>query len=271
MNILRKSLFILSFFYIIISCSSNPEKKYSYILIKTTLGNIKLRLYDETPGHRDNFIKLVKLHVYDGVRFHRVIKDFMIQTGDPESKSGFSKSQDDTLCTYTIPAEINPLLFHKKGAIAAAREGNEFNPEMKSSGTQFYIVQGIKYSDETLVQAEERIKNNRKQARFIRILKQISDSNNISDKKLSEAEIQERASLQLFQQMSVEPDYKIPENERSVYKNIGGVPRLDGTYTVFGEVVEGLDVVDKIAEAKTNEKDKPLTDLLIIRATVVRK
>ncbi len=140
-------------------------------MIKTTSGDIKIKLYDVTPVHRDNFIKLVNSNFYDNVSFHRVIKDFMIQTGDPLTRPEKSKTIPDSLNTYTLPAEFNPACFHKKGALAAARKGNEENPEMRSSGTQFYIVQGIKYNDAELDQAEFRINSNIKQAIFNKIIK----------------------------------------------------------------------------------------------------
>jgi cyclophilin family peptidyl-prolyl cis-trans isomerase len=268
----RQNIFLfLASILILISCSSDPVKKNTYIELKTTLGNITLRLYNETPVHRDNFIKLVNSHVFDDVTFHRVIKDFMIQTGDPETKTGYIRKNNDTLTTYTIPAEFNPSLFHKRGALAAAREGNDINPEMRSSGTQFYIVQGIRYTDETLKQAEERIRNNKKQALYINILKQISDSNTISGSGLKESEIQEKATLRMFEIMSSEPAYSIPESQKEVYKTLGGVPRLDGTYTVFGEVIDGMDIVDRIASVKTNDKDKPESDIRIIKAHIVRR
>jgi peptidylprolyl isomerase len=271
MNNKRNVFILLASVLFCISCSTTPGKKDSYVEFKTTLGTITLRLYNETPFHRDNFIRLVNSHVFDDVTFHRVIKDFMIQSGDPETKTGYVKPDNDTLTTYTIPAEFNPSLFHKRGALAAAREGNDINPEMRSSGTQFYIVQGIKYSDETLKQAEERIRNNKKQAMYIGILKHLSDSNSASGSTLKESEIQEMASLRMFEKMASEPEYLIPENQKEVYKTLGGVPRLDGTYTVFGEVVDGMDVVDLIASAKTNAKDKPETDIRIIKARIVRK
>ncbi len=134
------------------------------ILMKTTLGDIKIRLYDGTPLHRDNFIKLVKSGIYDGISFHRVIKGFMIQAGDPSTRNVRISQVSDSLNTFTIPSEFNNIYFHKKGALAAAREGNDVNPEMRSSGTQFYIVQGTKLTDEELDQAEHSINNNLKQA-----------------------------------------------------------------------------------------------------------
>jgi peptidylprolyl isomerase len=268
MNTLKYS--VLAFLLFLISCTG-ADKKKSYVVLKTTYGNITLLLYDETPIHRDNFIKLVKSGVFDDITFHRVIKNFMIQTGDPETKTGYVKPASDTLSSYTIPAEFKPQLFHKRGALAAAREGNDVNPEMRSSGTQFYIVQGTVMTDETLTQAQERIRNNKKQALFIQTIKQITDSNSIAAVKLSEAQIQEKASLRLFEKLASETQYTIPENQKAIYKTTGGVPRLDGTYTVFGEVTEGMDVVDRIAESKTNEKDKPLEDIRIIKATIVKK
>jgi peptidyl-prolyl cis-trans isomerase B (cyclophilin B) len=271
MNTIKKNLILFSVVLFIFSCSPSKDNKNSYALIKTTLGDITVRLYDETPGHRDNFIKLVKGGVYDGVSFHRVIKDFMIQAGDPETKTDYVRGPIDSLGSYTIPAEFNPLFFHKKGALAAAREGNDVNPEMRSSGTQFYIVQGVQYSDDELNQVEQRINNNMKQAMFIKIIKEVTDSNRISGTNLTEAEIQEKALLRMFETMEVKGEHKISEEQRSIYKNIGGTPRLDGTYTVFGEVVSGLDIVDKIADVKTNDGDKPITDIRIIKMRLVRK
>jgi cyclophilin family peptidyl-prolyl cis-trans isomerase len=271
MNIIKKNLVLFFIVLFLVSCSSSKDNKNTFVLMKTTLGEITLRLYDDTPGHRDNFIKLVKCHVYEGISFHRVIKDFMIQAGDPETKINYKKVSNDSLSTYTIPAEFNLKYFHKKGALAAAREGNDVNPEMRSSGTQFYIVQGTKYSDAELNQAEQRINNNLKQVLFLKMIKEVSDSNRISGTNLNEAQIQEKTSLRMFQTLATKGDYKIPEEQRDTYKNIGGVPRLDRTYTVFGEVVDGLDVVDRIASVKTNESDKPLTDIRIIKMKIIHK
>jgi peptidyl-prolyl cis-trans isomerase B (cyclophilin B) len=271
MNTVKKNLILVCIVLFIVSCAPSKDNKNSYVLIKTSLGDITLYLYDETPGHRDNFIKLVKGGIYDGVSFHRVIKDFMIQTGDPETKTDYIKGATDSLNSYTIPAEINAMFFHKKGALAAAREGNDVNPEMRSSGSQFYIVQGVKYSDDELNQVEQRINNNIKQSMFVNMIKEVSDSNRISGTNLNEAEINEKVSLRMFEAMEVKGEYRIPEEQRNTYESLGGTPRLDGTYTVFGEVVSGLDVVDKIADAKTNEDDKPITDIRIIKMKLVRK
>jgi peptidylprolyl isomerase len=175
------------------------------------------------------------------------------------------------LDSYTIPPEFRPALFHKKGALAAAREGNDVNPGMRSSGTQFYIVQGRIYSDDDLNKAEQRINNGIQQALFIRIMKEMTDSNKISPTKLSPEAIQEKVSLKMFEITSAEGKYKISEEHRNIYKTSGGAAHLDGNYTVFGEVTEGLELVDKIAGVQTDAGDKPLTDVRILKMSVVRK
>jgi peptidyl-prolyl cis-trans isomerase B (cyclophilin B) len=194
----------------------------------------------------------------------------MIQTGDPLNKSGSLKNISDSLKTYTIPAEFNNKYFHKKGALAAARQGNDLNPAMRSSGTQFYIVQGVKLSDDELNLAEQKINSNMKQNCFSRLLKETSDSVRLAGKTLTDAEIQDIASVKMFQYLTTYKEYKISEEQRNVYKTIGGTPRLDGTYTVFGEVTEGLDILDKIADVQTDSNDKPLTDIKIIKIKIVK-
>jgi cyclophilin family peptidyl-prolyl cis-trans isomerase len=253
-----------------ISCNAPGGNENTFVSIKTTLGDIKIKLYDGTPKHRDNFIHLVNSGFYDGVSFHRIIKEFMIQTGDPNTKTGALSNFPDSLKTYTIPSEFNSQYFHKKGALAAARQGNDVNPQMRSSGTQFYIVQGVKFSDDDLNQAEQRINSNLKQNLFTGLIKETTDSLKLTGKALTEAEIQDIASIKMFQYLSSHKDYKIPEEQREVYKTAGGTPRLDATYTVFGEVTEGLDIVDKIAELPTDSNDKPLNEIKILKARIVK-
>lgn len=271
MNIIFKKAILFPVLFLVISCNAPRGNNNTFISIKTTLGDIKIKLYDGTPLHRDNFIKLINTDFYDGVSFHRIIKDFMIQAGDPATKSGRVTNLSDSLNTYTIPAEFTTQYFHKKGALAAAREGNDVNPEMRSSGTQFYIVQGVKYNDEDLVLAEQRINSNIKQGVFNKIIKETADSVRLSGKTISDAETQEIASVKMFQYLTNNVEFKIPEDQRSVYKSLGGVPRLDGTYTVFGEVIEGLDIVDKIASVSTDSNDKPVNDIKIIKIKIVSK
>jgi peptidylprolyl isomerase len=260
---LKHSIFLFTCLSLL-SCKINNVNDNTIIVIKTTLGDIKIKLYDQTPLHRDNFLKLINSGFYNGLSFHRVIKDFMIQTGDPATRSGFSYVPADTLNNYTIPAEFNKHYFHKKGALAAARQGNDINPEMRSSGTQFYIVSGVKFSDEKLLQAEQQINNNIKQAVFNKLLNEVKDSIRLSGVIKQDAEIQELAFIKLYDYLNKTGEYQIPEDQRLVYKNIGGIPRLDGTYTVFGEVIEGLDIVDKISSAQTDSYDKPINDIKII-------
>jgi peptidylprolyl isomerase len=271
MNTFYKKILALYALLFLISCSSpGGNNENTTILVQTTLGDIKIKLYDGTPVHRDNFIKLIKSGFYEGVSFHRVIKDFMIQAGDPLTKPVKPAGAADTLNSYTIPAEFNSQYFHKKGALAAARQGNDVNPLMRSSGTQFYIVQGQKFTDDELNTAEQRINGNIKQALFSRLMKETADSIRISGKIASDGEIQELASVKMFQYLTNNPDYKLSEEQRTVYKTTGGTPRLDATYTVFGEVIEGLDVVDKIAAVQTDAGDKPVNDIKIIRIKIVK-
>jgi len=266
---LRKYSLLFSLIFII-SCNAPGGNENTTVSIKTKLGDIKIKLYDETPIHRDNFIHLVNSGFYDGISFHRVIKSFMIQAGDPDTKFPKPSSFPDSLKTYTVPAEFNNLYFHKKGALAAARQGNDVNPEMRSSGTQFYIVQGVKLTDDDLNMAEQRINSNLKQSRFNDFINEISDSIRLAGKVSTDAEIQEIASVKMFQYLTSYKDYKIPEEHRSIYKTSGGTPRLDGMYTVFGEVIEGMDIVDKIAEVPTDTGDKPVSDIKIIKMKIVK-
>ncbi len=270
MNHYRKTFFILFSFIFIISCKAPGGNENTMLSIKTSLGEIKVKLYDGTPIHRDNFIHLVNSGFYDGISFHRIIKNFMIQAGDPETRNIKSPNFPDSLKTYTIPPEFNNLYFHKKGALAAARQGNDVHPLMRSSGTQFYIVQGVKFSDEDLNMAEQRINSNIKQSHFNGLIKETTDSLQHADKTMTDAKIQEIASIKMFQYLTEYKDYKISEEQRNVYKALGGTPRLDSTYTVFGEVTEGLDIVDKIAETPTDSNDKPTNDIKIIKIKIIK-
>ena len=270
MNNFFKKLLVLPVVILVFSCNAPGGNENTLISIKTTLGDIKIKLYDDTPIHRDNFIKLIDSKFFEDISFHRVIKDFMIQAGNPATKSVTTKKLPDSMSTYTIPAEFRKQYFHKKGALAAAREGNIVNPEMRSSGTQFYIVQGVRHTDNDLNQLEQQINSNIKQALFNKIIRETTDSITVTGNTVNEGEIQKIASLKMFQYLTSNDDYKISEEQRTAYKNIGGVPRLDGTYTVFGEVIEGLDIVDKIASVKTNNNDKPENDIKIIKIKIVK-
>jgi peptidyl-prolyl cis-trans isomerase B (cyclophilin B) len=268
MKILKLPSIVLAF--MIYSCNSPASNNNDvHVEIKTNLGDIKIRLYDETPIHRDNFVKLVNSGFYEGVMFHRVIKDFMIQAGNPATKPN-AGSLPDSLNNYTIPAEFNSALYHKKGALAAARQGNEINPYMRSSGTQFYIVQGTKLTEQELNIVEQRINGQIKQAQFRILLKETADSVRAAGSSLSNAEIQEAASYKMFQYLESTPDFKLSPEQRDAYMSVGGTPMLDATYTVFGEVTEGLNVVDGIAAEDTDASDKPIKNIVILKMSIIK-
>ena len=266
-NMIR-SLVPAFFVIILLSCNDSGNKDI-YISVRTSEGDIKLRLYNETPLHRDNFVRLVKSHFYDGVPFHRVINGFMIQAGDGSLKPDLSARTRDSLLSQTIRPEFNPQLYHKRGALAAAREGNDVNPEMLSSATQFYIVQGKKLTSEQLDIAQQTINDRIRDANLVRLLHEISDSSR-HGLNLTPAQIEEHATLQLYDYLDKNGSRKITDEQRLVYMNSGGVPRLDGTYTVFGEVVKGMEVVDRIASVNTDATDKPLKDVLILKMKIER-
>jgi cyclophilin family peptidyl-prolyl cis-trans isomerase len=206
-----KNYFTLMLCLCFISAFS-AKPRHQYVKIKTAQGECIIHLYNETPQHRDNFLKLAKKGIYNGTLFHRVIKDFMIQGGDPDSKTAsVGTLLGEGTVGYTIPAEFRDSLFHKKGALAAARDDN---PEKASSGSQFYLVQGKIFTDEQLDALE---KNRLK--------------------------------------------FKIPEWQRAIYKTLGGVPHLDHNYTVYGEIVNGIDLIDKVAALETDNNNRPLADV----------
>jgi cyclophilin family peptidyl-prolyl cis-trans isomerase len=238
--------------------------------IETSLGTMLVKLYDETPLHRDNFIKLAQAGFYNDLLFHRVIKDFMIQTGDPESKNANrNKHLGAGGPGYTLPAEIIfPQLFHKHGALAAARQGDEVNPDKASSGSQFYIVQGQPMNDEELDQFEQSSRYAKEKEIFQQIANtmrsqiiELQKANNTDGLNALRDVIYEETQKKVG---DMNP-FHFTSEQREVYKSIGGTSFLDGNYTVFGEVVEGLNVIDKISNVKTDPHDRPHDDVKIIR------
>ncbi len=217
-----KLLFLAPVVILLTFILSMNSKAQTSIVLQTTAGDIKIILYDDTPKHKENFIKLVKQGYYDGLLFHRVISDFMIQAGDPNSRNAPSgKMLGEGGPGYTIPAEFSNKHFHKNGAIAAARLGDAMNPKKESSGSQFYIVQG-----------------------------------------------QVLTNPQLDSYVSSRKHEPFTPEQRNAYTTVGGVPHLDNAYTVFGEVTEGFDIVDKIATAQTDQRNRPVSDIKILKAYI---
>lgn len=246
-------------------CTSG-DKEHTYVLIETRLGDIKIKLYNETPLHRDNFIKLVKEGYYNDLLFHRVIKDFMIQGGDPDSKKAPSeKMLGSGGPGYTIPAEIlYPALFHKKGALAAARQGDEVNPRKESSGSQFYIVAGNVYSEGKLKGLEQQLTQMKERNIFNRLVAE--HRNEIMQLRKNRDQeglmsLQDSLTNRTHEILMEEGPVMFTPEQIEAYTSVGGTPHLDGEYTVFGEVVDGLDVVDKIQAVTTGKADRPQKDI----------
>ena len=248
------------------NCSANSPAK---VVIVTDYGDIELELYDKTPLHRDNFIKLAKDGFYDGVLFHRVIKGFMIQGGDPESKNAnLGEPLGNGGPGYTIPAEFVPGYIHQRGALAAARLPDHVNPEKASSGSQFYIVQGKKYTDAELDRVEVLFANQNARQMFVQYVKEEEEAMRKAKQTVRPDSAQMRAARRASAYLSANPYHMKPE-DREVYKTIGGAPHLDGEYTVFGMVIKGMDVVEKIAEVETEDNDRPKVDVKIKEIRVV--
>ena len=247
----------------------------TYVEIKTTVGDIVIKLYDETPLHRDNFVKLAEEGTYEGTLFHRVIKDFMVQAGDPDSKTaepGQQLGSGDV--GYTIPAEFRaPDIFHKRGTIAAARTGDEVNPEKESSGCQFYIVTGQVYSDSLLTQLETNVMLKQKNHIFTRLIEENKDEiNKLSAKNDRKGlmDLQVKLNIEADSEFATLPVFTFTDEQREAYTTVGGTPFLDGEYTVFGEVVSGMEVVEEIEGAATDNFDRPQRDIKIKKVTVLK-
>lgn len=235
------------------------------VKIQTSLGDIVVRLYDETPLHRDNFVKLVKEGYYDGTLFHRVIQDFMIQGGDPDSKGAPAGKQLGTGGpSYTIPAEIQSGLYHKRGALAAARQGDEVNPERRSSGSQFYIVWGQQYKEGQLRQFSKQMEMQQLQSTFNALAMQRRDEIMQMRRERNTAglqELQEKLAAEAQAIVKQQGGGGMSDEQMKLYSTIGGTPHLDGQYTVFGEVEQGLEVVEMIQQSATARGDRPVDDI----------
>ena len=274
----NKLLILAALIMVFSACGAGPKKssdmeKRTQVKIETTMGEIIVELYNETPKHRDNFIKLAKEGVYDSTLFHRVIRQFMIQAGDPESKNAADTAHlGSGDVGYTIPAEFVPKFFHKKGALAAARMGDDVNPERASSGCQFYIVTGRKFRESQLLDMAGQ-KNN---ARMDTIFNQLARKHMKEIYKLKKAndqdallELQDSLEAQAYAIYKEEEPFMFTPEQLSAYSTIGGAPHLDGAYTVFGQVVSGMETVEKIEGTKTGKADRPVENVRILKATVL--
>lgn len=249
------TIIIVCFIFVFSACDKEIEKGVMKsdlskdVELITDYGTIILRLSDETPKHRNNFIKLVNQKAYDGVSFHRVINNFLIQTGD--------MGPDTSGLSYMIDAEFRPNLLHKRGAVNAARMGDDENPGRSSDGTQFTIIQGNTYNDSTLAIAEKRINT-------------WLAYNKVINKPEHESDLDKLDSLTNIELMTMD-HYSFPEAHREIYKTLGGAAHLDQNYTVFGEVVKGMNIVDSIAGVETDSQDKPINDVRIISARMIKR
>lgn len=257
------------------SCKAQSVANETMVLMKTTAGDITIKLYNETPFHRDNFIKLVQDHYYDSLLFHRVIRDFMVQTGDPDSKNAPKLQQLGTGGPdYTIPAEfVFPKYYHKRGALCAARKADQVNPEQSSSGSQFYIVTGKTYGIRELREMAEEMNSQMEKTVFNRLCAQYRDSIislQNADDQYGLSKLQNMLYEQTKAKIKEQSPFKFTSEQEETYMKIGGAPHLDGQYTVFGEVIDGMKVVDRIGRVSTDVYDRPLKDVRIITMEIIK-
>jgi len=264
---MKKLALLLAFvsLFVNISCGLSEKNNDTNVQIETEFGTIKIKLYNETPQHRDNFTKLINEGFYTDLLFHRVIKGFMIQGGDPDSKNAIpGKQLGGGDLGYTIPAEINPKFFHRRGVLAAARMGDQVNPEKRSSASQFYILQGKIFRPGELDTLQSKLEESRKVAMLQVKMKTVEPELN----KLG-AEGKQDEMMARFNALKAEVDaeaaklapIRFSEEQRKAYTTVGGYPSLDNNYSIFGEVTEGLDVMDKIAEQAVDQFNRPQKDI----------
>ncbi|PZX60370.1 peptidylprolyl isomerase/peptidyl-prolyl cis-trans isomerase B (cyclophilin B) [Algoriphagus ratkowskyi] len=280
---MKINLLAITLLLLLAGCHSMTKSKISKkdfkkdIELVTTEGTIVLRLYDDTPLSRNNFLRLVKTGMYDSIQFHRVIEKFMIQAGERVNEAAFKKNKDLHEFNDLIPAEFTTSYFHKRGALGAAREGDDVNPKQQGSFIQFYIVQGRTYTDSTLNLAEKRINKSIAYNHVINDPANETTFNNYQELAKKRKPSDEEAIRQLKSELDSLAEIQLknmslfsyPEAHRETYKTVGGAAHLDQNYTVFGEVVSGMDIVDKIAAAETGNRDKPVKDILILSTSLI--
>jgi peptidyl-prolyl cis-trans isomerase B (cyclophilin B) len=269
---MKKSLFLFFFIALITSCAQNQSGDDYIVTIKTSFGDMKAVLYDETPLHKENFIKLVEKKYFDSLLFHRVIQGFMIQGGDPDSKKAQAGQHLGSGGPgYTVPAEINAKFFHERGALSAARLGDAQNPKKESSGSQFYVVQGtvlrqedldgLKINQQALMTGLGQMFQSKQHPALFDSLNQLYTSGDMQAYQTKLFQLAPRVEKITGLKVSRE----VSPGAAQVYTTVGGAPHLDGDYTVFGKVIKGLEVIDKIAAVQKDQGDRPLED---IRMTV---
>jgi cyclophilin family peptidyl-prolyl cis-trans isomerase len=261
-----KNLIYILIVFLFISCQGKLDlgKKDRMVEVETEYGNLKIRLYDETPAHRDNFLKLTHENYFDGTLFHRVIDGFMIQGGDPDSKGvKLGQRLGEGGPGYHLPAEIKTTLFHKRGVLAAAREGDDVNPEKKSAGSQFYIAQGKIYTPAELDSLQLKLNGKLKSSIFKKVQMEKAEFLSKCQMEGKLEKLTEAIDHIKFEVDSMFTLEKIVFSEEQIkaYTTVGGIPHLDGNYTVFGEVIEGMDLIDSIARVENDDFDRPLKDI----------
>jgi peptidylprolyl isomerase/peptidyl-prolyl cis-trans isomerase B (cyclophilin B) len=270
---MRKRFLLLCCVALLAACKERGRTGETVVELKTSMGNIKILLYDDTPLHRDNFVKLVEEHAYDSLLFHRVIKGFMVQAGDPASRRATAGAHlGEHSVGEDIDAEIVPGRFHKRGAVAAARQGDSQNPGRRSSGSQFYIVQGEVFAPDVLEDVVRRVNESRR-GEIQRSLGQVHGDEfrrleTANDPAAMDA-LTVRVNAECDSIFAVRRLVLTPE-QANVYTTEGGAPHLDGAYTVFGEVVSGLEVIDRIADVQVDGANRPVQDVRVLSARVAR-
>jgi len=276
---MKQTLILLLTTLCLISGCTQKQKtidpaKPVYVEIKTSMGDVTVVLYDDTPLHKENFIKLCQENTYDGVLFHRIVKDFVVQGGDPNSKK---REPDVRYGNYsggfTVPAEILPHYFNKRGVLLDAKKVDNENPERASAGTQFCFMQGKVMTDEELDNAEIRINDIRRNWLYHKFRKELKEVNPSLAEEENEEILHSEANIMMLDTLEILGTYVIPSDRREIYKTIGGAPHLDGSVTIFGEVVEGLDVVEKMSLVETDPEhfNWPLKPVWVVSTKVFQK
>lgn len=265
-------LFLLMSVWIVVSCS-DKKREGTEVLIETSEGDIRAVLFDDTPQHRDNFIRLAREGVFDEIMWHRIVPELMIQTGDPTLRPGNKTVTADTSALhYTVPQEIRfPKYIHRRGMLAAARQPDDRNPKKASAATQWYIVTGEKYTQESLASFYQTLYQEAVNARWRRLQDQHATRLDRLEQRDKDAyyELQDSILSVAEAAVAANPPRPFNEQQKRVYTTEGGCPHLDGEYTIFGRVVEGMSVVDKIAAVPTDERERPLREVFIKKVTVL--